>query len=310
MVPVRSDLPAPEEEPSAAVQLETAIRSLVREELGKPQTQDEPEIVPRASDAGWFLVVVTNSVLLLTLVPDEWFKDPRIEILGKLVPWLGSGLFLVGCTWFRDRFLQIGRQRAFKVGMVITLVVLSLIQLPLFSINIAAAPADAKVLVDSRLLDDPTRHQWLTLGRHEVRVVQSLGEDRNERIFSLSSADLLPGFLGWSPERLRCPLLWKVDFAVPDHPGATLRIESSDGAFDDHFWNSYAETPLVRISDSSDSTALFTLRSNSYAESAMIPVGSYRVTAQVQGCALESQNVRVGPGTDSTVTFETMTCTP
>src|SRR5271169_718277 len=115
--------------PMASDTIAEAIRALVREELQQAslglvlaKEQKSAEEEPTWQDGFWLLVLIANIALVVSLVPEQVWKNPVFDVPGKILPWVGGGTFVLGATWFRERLLAFSRRRAFKIVMACALV--------------------------------------------------------------------------------------------------------------------------------------------------------------------------------------------
>src|SRR5215472_1704066 len=98
---------APERSRSPASKLIESMQEFVREELQHPGAKQhaEPkypakERLPTWKDAFWLAVFIGDVALIFSWIPEQ-AKGP-LEFVGKFLPWLLGGLFVVLNDWFRD----------------------------------------------------------------------------------------------------------------------------------------------------------------------------------------------------------------
>lgn len=268
--------------------LTEAVRELIRQELQSPQ-ETQAAVEPRISDAGWLLLTIADLVLLLSLVPARWFESPLAGVLEKLVPWLCSGLFLVGYTWFRDRLLIFTRTRYFKIALLSVFPLLLVSYTPVFAIRFMVEPAaGASLLVDGKPAN-PSGKIWLHLRSYEISV-RSAQSGATGRDLEIGPSDLWRGIFGLFGNKVDCPLLWDVELMRSDQR-SQLRIE---GITDQTF----LQNPSVGGSFSRDGESiLFHFPEGGVLVHAKLPVGRYRIRAESPGCEPSSfRDVQVGPG--------------
>jgi hypothetical protein len=131
----------------AIARLEESLRDLVQDEMGHVRAITQPQ-VPSRSDAFWLFLSAADAALLLWIIPDAMLTNKRLELLGKIVTWLGGSLFVLGYVWFRERFLGYVRNRGFKITLAVIPVMVVpfyLTQFDIFRIKPVVEPSSAEL---------------------------------------------------------------------------------------------------------------------------------------------------------------------
>lgn len=184
--------------------LESAIRELVREELKKgpqPVTQ-EPPLQPKPSDGFWLFISITNIAMFFWWIPEGLWNNNIIDTLLKLVPWLGSSLFVLGYTWCHKRILELSRHRYFKAVQLAFLsffLLLGFTQLSIFPINPLVEPEEAVLEINGKPYDKNQRKNirlpiknYKVLIKNDKQVASNEGPD--VRQFYISYGDFIKTF--------------------------------------------------------------------------------------------------------------------
>jgi hypothetical protein len=153
--------------PTPSDTLVEALRELVREELKRPPPPTIHERPPTWRDGFWLLVFIVDVVLLVALIPETWWNDPALEIVGKILPALGGGTLILGATWFRERLLAFSRSRVFMVTMASALLPLVLLQVRFVPLRPRVDPQQATIYVDG---DKPKEDVHSFDGQHAIRL--------------------------------------------------------------------------------------------------------------------------------------------
>lgn len=298
--------------------LDEIIRQIVREEITNPSVPAVSEpLQPTLKDGIWLLVMVTNVALLLALVPDTILTNSKLGLFLKLVPWLGSSLFVLGYAWFRDGILDLTRRRIFKVLLLAALVILTPLavsKLRIFRIHPLIEPSTAKVLIDDKpVMTNSDDGINVSLQSHTITIMEDSADDgenadekkQNKRKFQMSFREV---FRAWrdSSYRPRWPLIY--DVTVSDQKLVDLIEIRKEGDFDPDFWAqpapAYGGAEVIRGAE--PGLLLFNWTGGDV--SLRLPYGRYKLTARRQNCAdSEDQTVDVKKGVDS-IAFQKDLC--
>lgn len=276
---------------SPLTQIDEALREIIREELGRTPTST-PEKRPHLGDAAWLVVIVTNLALLLALIPDSVLQSTKLGLIIKVIPWLGSYLFVLGYAWFSDQIIRFTRQPAFKVTQIVMLVVLagvSFSRLQVFDIHPLIEPQGAEVMVDGGLVTvDKDGSIAVSLKSHDITITDKSDKNQrgepNEREFQLSFRD---AFHAWRDSNYKphWPLTYEIWFTA-EKPISELEIRKIDGNFDADFWAKPSSTaskrPLTRGRDVN--VLLFAWEQNTRTVAFDLPFGTYKVLAKKFDC--------------------------
>jgi hypothetical protein len=293
------------EEAPPVNRLEDAIRQIVREELNSPTKIESSEASrPTWKDAFWLAIFVIDVGLLLWWIPGSLLKDEHLDFLTKLVPWLGSYLFVLGYSWFRERILVFSRTKLFKgtlIALLVLLIPLYGSQMRLFHVSPRVEPKEETILkIDNETEKDP-ENIWQSLRRHDVTVTDSAG--KNERKFVLGFGDIFRSLMD-SSYRPRWPLLYEVLIATQD-PEAEVIIEKTDSEFDRDFVNQqvFSKTGLpLKFAGDRKLTLHFIAPENQVGDTdtLRLPYGIYKMIARKESCgSIEKENIQVGTGQKS-----------
>jgi hypothetical protein len=133
--------------------------------------------MPTWKDAAWLLVLIANLALLFPMLPVELRENPAFEFVGKLFPWIGGGIFVMGAAWFREWLLTLSRKRGFNIGQAIVLSVLLVLSIPFVPIRPNLYPPRlARIWIDKDadakegMFEGHETRLWLTLGEHKFRI--------------------------------------------------------------------------------------------------------------------------------------------
>lgn len=297
----------PSQEPhdvqAPSARLEDAIREIVRAEIQQPTQPTVQPTKPRLSDAFWLLIIVTNTALLIAVIPEVVLQDSKLALFVKLVPWLGGSLFVLGYAWFSDQILNLTRRPIFKFSLMILLLVLipvSISQLEVFSVRPLIEPKNAQLWVDGKAanLDD---NDWvrLSLQSHDISIIDQTDNENgepNKRKFYLTYSEV---FHAWRDSDYRPH--WALIYSVPINAkfANELEIRKDDSNFDSLFWSkpppTYSGEEVRR--GAMQNTLLFTCDKGTFA--LPLPYGTYTLTSHKTGCdKVEKQIVTVKPGVE------------
>lgn len=257
--------------PPSAVLID-AIRALIREELKRPGPPGAEEQQPTWHDGFWLLILLVNIVLLVGLVPEQWWKHPALEVPGKLLPWLGGGTFVLGASWFRHRLLAFSGSWAIKIVLVCILLPLLLLHVPFISLQPKINPADLPFYVDGlQSSKKDFRGQtaiWLRLASHTFKIHDTT--NTNEREIRWGWRHLLA--VWWHGPQPHWALTYPV-LIVSDGAGCKVRIkEVNKEEIDSDFFE------LKRIS------SFLEFEPNNTSEKIKLPSGTYEFSLDKHGC--------------------------
>jgi hypothetical protein len=197
--------------PASAQKLAEAIREVVREEMGHVESSKERGS-PIWVEVVWVTVVVINSVLLISQLPEAALKNTSFEFASKLVGYVFGGVLLVYSSWVKERLMALTGVRWFQclqLGLFVILIGLRVTQI---TVQPKLAP-NARLFVDDNDAQVHLKHGRLTfaLGSHTVRITPKEGASKlpngqeiRENQFTVTWSDLLWGaYRGpaavWSP---------------------------------------------------------------------------------------------------------------
>jgi len=219
-----------------AVRLEESLRDLVHEEMGVVRAS-APKQLPSSSDAFWLFLCVADAALLLWLLPDAMLANKRMELVGKLLTWLGGSLFVLGYVWFRDLFLSFVRHRAFKITLIllpIFLIPAYVTQMDIFPASPIVEPPNAELEIDG--VPRQKKNLKLSLSYHAVIIRESGKHDEspiNERPFEFGPTDVWDTW--WNNKKFYWPLFYKVPVDFNLAGPETIELSKDDGRFDSEF---------------------------------------------------------------------------
>jgi len=271
----------------AAEKLVEGLRELIRQELGNPAPPPEQKPEPSWQDKVWLVVLIANIALLISLTPSHWVKDPRLEFLRTLVPWLGGGILLIHSDWFRDRLMTLGRRRDYRLLQAALLLSLLAVRSPLFALRPIVLPGDAVLSLNDRP-EDHSRKLWLTLQNYKIRLTPAKGDGSEERHFQLSWTELMRAALGGAqPEWTLCyPFRWRINSQLfPMDESAKLVIVRSRGSFDRDF---QPVKPLQKVNEKTVEHPVIAALG-----AAVLPLGHYQVRLQKGPCTSQPQPLEV-----------------
>src|SRR5712692_2861467 len=111
---------------AAEDKLINGLRAIVREVLQEGDSKARrAKPRPTGADAFWLVLFVADVGLFLAWLPTAILRNEQVEFLGKVLPWAGSGAYVLGYTWFREHILKWSRQFWFKALQVTGAVMLS-----------------------------------------------------------------------------------------------------------------------------------------------------------------------------------------
>src|SRR5215469_11446153 len=263
--------------PAASEALVEAIRALVREELQKPLSPTIPKQPPTWQDVVWLLVLVLNVVLFVALIPERWLKDPALAMVGKVLPWLGGGTFVLGTTWFQDRLLALSRSRRFKIVMASVMAPLVLLQVRFIPLRPQIEPADSHFYVDGRLQEGYFHGDariWVRLAGHKFEIAPyNKGGSATGRTIEWGWPKVVKASM-WSHQP-KSGLIYPVTI-TSDGKGCKVHIRTLNAKeqFDTDFFDE-------RLKPTQDSLE-FEPKFNS--DEVKLPFGTYEVSLEKAGC--------------------------
>lgn len=308
----------PQEPPSPhSAALESAIRALIREEVGPPKPR--PSQKASGADAAWLFVCLLNLALLLWWAPAFLFDSKKVDAFLRFVPLLGGYFFALGYLWSRERILAVGRHPAFKIVQAVLLVLLipaSASQTRIFRLTPLVEPAEVVVLRVNEEKEDP-KALYLPLRTHTVTVsYKGEGESKwQSRKFTIGPWDILAAWWGGQSPKLYWPLLYEVTIqtVVPD---VEVVIRRKAGAFDPTFLAQFRNPEPdanVRLLEQDKPTLVLSCTKDDYGgvDSVYLPPGRYEMYARKEGCGeTKPQEVVVNfpKMTTMPIDFTTLTC--
>jgi hypothetical protein len=294
-MPLDLEADEPVKTASVADDLANAIRALVREELNQPPTGPPAQRPPKWKDAFWLLVLICDIVLFITLIPEDLWSSPLLEEIGKLLPWIGGGTFVLGTMWFRERLLEFSRGRGFKIITALAFFALFLLHLPIIPLQPVIAPAQSHLLVDGvrkigNFGDGETRI-WVKAGGHSFKIVPDEGGTALTREIEWSCPHLLRMWLtGLKPR-------WGIVYSVPiitDGQGSLVRISKSDSILDTDF----EDELLTRVGN------VWEFRPVAQVDQIRLPYGDYSVSVEKEHCTPLKLPALIRVGFDSDAKIE------
>jgi len=231
--------PAADDGQSPANKLVEGLRDLVRQEMQRPPEPPTPAPAPAAKlpnwkDALWLAVFIADVSLIFSWFPKE--SQGPFEFLGKFLPWLFGGLFVVANDWFRDRLLEISRAPHLR-AVQLTFLVFGFAwgRIPIIPITASVSPPGTQLFIDGQ--EQATHHTiWLAVGNHPVRISEGReGKDNaaKDREFTLSWGQLLKAACVAS-DRPDWRLVFPMDVMGPES-STTVTLTKQDGRFDSEF---------------------------------------------------------------------------
>jgi hypothetical protein len=223
-----------------AARLEESLRDLVHEEMGIVRDSAQKKQTPSGKDAFWLFLCVADAALLLWLLPDAMLANKRMELVGKLLTWLGGSLFVLGYVWFRKLFLSFVRHRGFKITLITLpffLVPLYVTQMDIFPGAPVVEPKNADLEIDG--LPRQKENLKLSLANHTVIVRESgkYGEATgNEREFKFGPKVVWDRW--WNDKKFYWPLFYKVPVDFNLEGPEKIELVKNDGRFDPEFRSS------------------------------------------------------------------------
>jgi hypothetical protein len=281
--------------------VDDAIRALIRTEFGL----EKPKVEPHTSgvDAIMLALLTLNVALVFSLVPKavlEEFKSGWFSLLSdKVLPWIASGVFVAGYTWWKDQVLRTLHLRGFRVVNVTVAVLLIISQVPLIPLEIRLSPQNAELWLDGNRVQRSSGH-WASDNVYEYDVnlrFQSHDFDVKppqdwhtkdpeamEQSFHFSLKRMFGVVTSSHPEELS--IVWPVTITAPRPDVGPLTI-SRKGPFGTDFMNisgtrGYGLRP-VGASSTTDHATLSSL-GRSQTKKIYLPAGEYDIASKVGMC--------------------------
>jgi hypothetical protein len=282
---------------SSAEAVSKAIRALVREELNKSTPVSDIKTGPKPTwqDGAWLLILIVNAVLLVDVVPQEWWKNPGLEITSKVLPWLGGGTFVLGATWFREHILALSRKRFFKITMACSLAPLLVFHLPFVSLHPIVDPPDAELYVDgvNKGSFHGSEKARLRLWNHRFQIQPYNSTSVPPRVIEWTWRRLMAAW--WKNEQPHWALIYPVTI-VSEGKGCVihLRKESLDTDFSDEH--------LKRAGDHLD------FAPNQNSEQINLPAGIYTISVDRPRCETLIHPASVSVSSEEIIELAEMKC--
>ena len=283
----------PPEQDSSSTLLEKAIRGIVRDEMNYPP-RETGILTPKGSDAFWLFILLGNITFVLWFLSESQVASEKLDLLTKIVPWLGTSAFALGYTWARDKVLALTRHGLFKIGQLLLFLVLFLSQLPILSIRPAILPQDALAkIADQKEPRKDGERIWLTLGTYKVKIDlltrQPADDLTTSAEFELGYPDLLGSWWGKGGQP-HWYLKYRSDIGTSG-ANTDITITKTDSSFDKSFLNSnlhtYENIP-VNIKDANTLHIRGTEKVVGDLHSLDLPFGVYEIRANYLTCQKES----------------------
>jgi len=266
-------------------QVVEALRSLIRQETGKPVPPNEH---PSLREGLWLLLLSLNVVLVVLRLPRELLSDPGVELAGKLLPVLLGSLFVIYLAWFRERMLALTRHSRFNQSQVALFFVLAFISLPLFPITPKVMPKGTAFSVDGKLHKVVQRIGLACGNAHDVILYPPKDSEAKQRQFRFPVRSLLGAV--WSrgngPE---WSLLYPVDFTARNARSKVQVRKIQGELYDDIFEGS----DLDRL----DRSAFVLGMNGNRVRTIELPLGSYElqwILESGQSCSAYPLEVTAG----------------
>jgi hypothetical protein len=216
-----------EPQPESGEVVIKGLRASVREEVRRLNTPQPP---PSAKwpDVLWASVLLANLALLISIVPAEWLKDERWQLLIHIAPWIFSVLLLA--DWFRAWMQAISQNRRWRFIQAIALMLLTLFsRLPIFNFRVHIEPSDAQLFIDNEEVDWHKRI-WEPYGSYTLVLRHQAGAERQ---FLMTPSRLFNS--SWRPNSdIELDLVFEACVS-PYQPGTKWRIRRRRGVFDEDF---------------------------------------------------------------------------
>lgn len=282
---------------STADAVSEAIRALVRDELNRstPTRDSALRQKPTWQDGMWLLLLIANVVLVVDLVPQQWWKNPILEITGKVLPWIGGGTFVLGATWFRERLLEFSRKRTFKVAMACGFVPLLMLHVRFIPLQPTINPTDAQLYVDGVHYGSFHGNEKirLRLWNHTFRIQPYDPASGNFRVIDWTWRQLLAA---WRDDNQpQWALIYPLTI-VSDGKGCTIHLQKKplDSDFNDEH--------LKRVGDHLD------FLPNLTSEIIYLPMGDYKISVDRAKCDTLTRSDPASVPSDGTVELGAMKC--
>ena len=258
-----------------------AIRGLVREELKRPPPPPAAAQPPTWRDAFWLLVLVTDVVLFVGLLPEKGWNNPALEIIGKVLPWLGGGTFVLGATWFHDRLLAFSRSRASKMMLAYGFVPLLMFNVRFVPLWPTVEPSGSLFYVDD-ILQKPDLGQvgfqgesriGLRLAHHTFKILPHETSSTKERTIEWSWPRLLK--FGPGSHQPQWSLIYPLTI-VTDGAGCKVTISKFEPK--EQLDTDFYDSRVRRVADCLE------FEPKDTSETIELPMGKYRLRVEKTGC--------------------------
>lgn len=161
---------------SSASDLETALRTIIRDELQRPAPAPKKMETPSKTDVLWLGVFLADCALISFWFP-EGLKGP-LEFVQKLLPWLLGGMFVVANDWFREQSLSISRRPMVRVVQLSFLIVGILAGVHVIPVTAAVNPEGTTLSIDTPSPVAYGQTIWVALRDHEIQLTPGTADPK------------------------------------------------------------------------------------------------------------------------------------
>jgi hypothetical protein len=241
---------------------------------------------PNWKDIFLFILFASNLTMIVWSVPEEWLKTSQLEVVQKMIPVIGSGLFTLFAAWYKDKALQWIRSRGFRFAQIPLTALAVTLSVPILPLRVVTHPEDSSLYLDK--LDNSHLRDWkkdfrVKLGSHSFFLKHH--EDQEQTLtptFERSWTELVWHSISGEPIELN--LVCHYRFYSPQTHGITVDVTRKDGPFSKDFLRDdlLKNGGLQLIND-------HTLRLNSRgpndsSEPTQLPAGEYTAIALKEDC--------------------------
>jgi hypothetical protein len=175
--------------------------------------------------------------------------------------------------------------RVIQLPLLFTLLIIFIVNLPIFNLRLLVQPIDADVQVDNTKTESPTEWIKVSLTPHEITVTDKKRDDNDQPIQRKFKFAFSQTFAAWrNPEQgLYLPLLYDVPIEVLN-PISDLEIHKNDQRYDAEFWNNPPKSNLGKDLKRGPQPGVLLVSWQKREDSVRLPYGDYHFVVRRENC--------------------------
>lgn len=278
-----------------------SLGDLVRREVqqakgGREALASEPATF---RDFWVMLVLLTDVVLVVLWIPEpviRQLESVRIGLLKDVVPWLATGVFVLGAAWFQEQMVREIRRRRAAISAHLFLAMMTLLHLPLTPVPLRVEPETAQLWIDGQKIPlGSGQAVMLPLRLYYLVELKERGVAPQQHALGLST--VLSAVFGGP--RCHWALARSVHVSALE-PGMSVRFErsGSDSYPPDFLKAGSLQLQSLQREEGNDRAVTLDAPDDLHAVEVDLPYGEYSIVASKDGCESSRVELHVSAAAD------------